>query len=226
MGHGGKKQWKRAIPVVILTAGAAMPLAAAQGAGSPEPTAAGKASDPSPTTRGVISLNYLLDNHTPLATAVKPVKPAHPPLSLTDKLLLARAQRIEAEISKAAGLQKTVDVELDCSDQVNSWTEGHTVTITAGLMRFVADDNELAAVLGHETGHIRAGHIGKEGRANIWALIGTALVSAVGGQNATLASYVSSELVLRKYSRDEESEADRIGLELMQAAGYDGHAMG
>lgn len=228
--NGGLKQWTGALPVVILTIGAAIPPAIAEPSsvltGSPESTATEKASEASPAKRGVISLNYLLDNRTPSAAAAKPSRPVRAPQSFTDKLLLARAERIERELSKAAGIQKPVDVELDSSEQINSWTDGHTVTITAGLMRFVGDDNELAAVLGHETGHIRAGHIGKEGRADIWALIGTALLSGVAGPNAAMASYVSSAMVLRKYSRDEESEADRIGLELMQAAGYDGRAVG
>jgi predicted Zn-dependent protease len=84
--------------------------------------------------------------------------------------------------------------------------------------------DELAFVVGHEIGHIIKGHAMERMMAN--AVIGSALarVTSVAGLARLPLSDLTSLLLQQSYSRDQEHEADRFGVQLAAAAGYDGHA--
>src|SRR5262249_26961518 len=82
----------------------------------------------------------------------------------------ARGDEVASRLLEATGTQsvirfvfaaksdqiKSMQVNLDA---VNAWTDGKTVWITRGMLRFLKSDDELAAVLGHEMGHALRGHI-------------------------------------------------------------------
>src|SRR6476469_2503124 len=87
-----------------------------------------------------------------------------------------------------------------------------------GLLLRVENEAQLAAVLGHEIGHYLARHSIerlRQARSNMAAAQIMGLFGVVGlvGQLGVAASMMA-------YSRDNESEADRIGLLLMHKAGY------
>lgn len=106
-----------------------------------------------------------------------------------------------------------------------------TVIVHTGLLRVVTSEAQLAAVLGHEIGHVTHEHGRRRledarNRAVGGLLVG-AVIAQVGGNNgdrrATLDLVASLGLgaMANSYSRDHESQADRVGLAYMVAAGYD-----
>lgn len=112
-------------------------------------------------------------------------------------------------------------------------TRGNYVFVWSGLLRQIDSDAELATVLGHEIGHVLAGHTKptpQEEAASIIAqgsggLTGGIIASQGGyGAAAGIASTIVSEavkaLIINPESQRQEFEADQIGLFLMADAGY------
>ncbi len=106
---------------------------------------------------------------------------------------------------------------------------GGYVYITRQLMGLMNDEAELAFVLGHETGHIAANHAqarkSAATRNNILGILGVLLGSALGGN--ALGGLISqsaqqyAQLATLSFSRDQEYQADSLGLRYITAAGYD-----
>lgn len=103
-------------------------------------------------------------------------------------------------------------------------TPGGYLYITRGLLAMMNNEAELASVLGHEAGHVAARHSDKRNsRATIGALatLGAALLG--GGQVAQIANMGANAWVAG-FSRDQEREADTLGMRYAIAAGYDPRA--
>jgi predicted Zn-dependent protease len=113
---------------------------------------------------------------------------------------------------------------IDESD-INAFsTLGGYIYINEGTLDFVQSDDELAGVIGHETGHIERRHaVTANNKASILnVLFGVAslfipLVYRFG--------QLAQAGLLARISRDDENEADKYGLMLMSRAGYDPDAM-
>lgn len=103
---------------------------------------------------------------------------------------------------------------------------GGKVFITRGLMERLSNEAELAAVLGHEVGHVNAEHIGQQmSRAKAFE-IGLQVVGAVSEQSwINTALGTGGNLYLLKFGRDQESQSDSLGLRYMTRCGYDPRAM-
>ncbi|MFN3592718.1 MAG: M48 family metalloprotease, partial [Thermaurantiacus sp.] len=98
---------------------------------------------------------------------------------------------------------------------------GGYLYITRGLLGMMNSEAELASVLGHEAGHIAARHAQRRQRpATVGALGTIATAVLLGGDAARLAQLGSAALV-GGYSRNQEREADSLGLQYMARAGYD-----
>jgi beta-barrel assembly-enhancing protease len=109
---------------------------------------------------------------------------------------------------------------------------GGPVFITRGLLRLFDTEGELAAVLAHEVGHVVARHSAQQmAKAQLTqGLTGAAAIAAYDPNNPTSANSavvaaMISQLVNLKFSRDDELEADRLGIRFMYQAGYDPRAM-
>ncbi|HSQ00910.1 MAG TPA: M48 family metalloprotease [Candidatus Dormibacteraeota bacterium] len=104
---------------------------------------------------------------------------------------------------------------------------GGYVYVHSGLLAALRSDDELAAVLGHEIGHVHAHHIVRQQEKsqvlNYTALLGM-LLSVVQPAVGSLATAASQAAALQ-YTREFEQEADYLGARYMQAAGYDPRAM-
>ncbi len=100
---------------------------------------------------------------------------------------------------------------------------GGKVAVYSGIMDSMANEAELAFVVGHEIGHAIARHGGERMSRSILQSLGAVLVSAAFNSETIDAIYgTGTELgVMLPYSRSNESEADIIGLVLMARAGYD-----
>lgn len=106
---------------------------------------------------------------------------------------------------------------------------GGYVYLTRQLMSIMNDESELAFVVGHETGHIAANHAqARKSAANssaIWGVLGQILGTVVGGDafggliSQTAQQFSKSRLL--SFTRDQEYQADVLGIRYMTAAGYD-----
>lgn len=115
-------------------------------------------------------------------------------------------------------------------DSVNAFAmPGGKIGVMEGILKAAQNQHQLAAVIGHEIAHVTAKHSNE--RANRTKLSGVGIqVAAVllggGNQGATYTAYQGLRegvplLVLLPFSRNQESEADVIGLKYMAQAGFD-----
>ncbi len=110
-------------------------------------------------------------------------------------------------------------------------TPGGYVYITRQLMGIMNDEAELAFVVGHETGHIAANHAQQRKAASrnnsILGVLGVLLGSVVGGGFGNLiaqSAQYSSKLRTLSFSRNQEYQADVLGIRYLSQAGYDPNA--
>jgi len=114
------------------------------------------------------------------------------------------------------------------SDVINAFAiPGGSVFISRGLLEAFENEAQLAGVLGHEIGHVTARHIDEritkaQGLTIGGALLGTMVGASTNwGALAGVIVGVSGQGYLLKFGRDQESEADALGVRYMVAAGYD-----
>lgn len=100
------------------------------------------------------------------------------------------------------------------------------VFVTRGLLAVLDDEAELAAALAHEIGHLTQRHAAQRARVRRGVLEAAVEATAATG-SVTVGRSVARDglLALRRYSRDQELEADRIGLAYLVKAGYRSTAM-
>ena len=106
---------------------------------------------------------------------------------------------------------------------------GGPVFVTTRLIKTTANDAELAYVLGHETGHIERRHIAKAVEKQQTIGLGVGILGTIlgGGKNGNIlgtALNATFTLWSQGYSRDNESEADAVGVRWMSQLGYDPRA--
>lgn len=115
------------------------------------------------------------------------------------------------------------------SPEINAWCmPGGKVAVYSGLLPVSQTDAGLAVVMGHEIGHAIARHSAERMSQELALQAGgTAIGAATGSKSAATQAIVSSlygvggQVTLLKFSRNQESEADRLGLTFMAMAGYD-----
>lgn len=104
------------------------------------------------------------------------------------------------------------------SDEVNAFADGGGIYVTTGFLRFVQDDDELAAVIGHELAHNTRGHIeAKRGNEFIGILLGALVGAAIGVDMTETGRAIGAQA----HSQDFETEADYVGVYHAARAGYD-----
>ncbi|EGB15815.1 peptidase M48 Ste24p [Pseudodesulfovibrio mercurii] len=120
------------------------------------------------------------------------------------------------------------------ANYVNAYAfPGGTVACTRGILLNVDNEAEMAGLLGHEIGHVNARHTASRMSSQMviggLAGIGGAVVGAkYGGAWGTLAGGLGglgAGLLLASYSRDDERQADALGLEYMTKADYNPEGM-
>ena len=111
-------------------------------------------------------------------------------------------------------------------EEVNAFAlPGGYVYIYQGLVDKTASDDELAGVLAHEIGHIAARHSIKHYEAGIGAQL-LQLATLVTRQPAAIqGTGLSLQAARLAYARDDELEADRLGVKYLKAAGFNAGAM-
>ncbi len=111
---------------------------------------------------------------------------------------------------------------------------GGYIYTTRQLVALMNNEAELAGVLGHEVGHVAARHAQRRQKENtknsIIGLLGTVLAGAVLG-NSQIGQMLGqgiqqgTQMLTLKFSRSQELEADRLGIQYLRSAGYDPRAM-
>jgi predicted Zn-dependent protease len=144
----------------------------------------------------------------------------------TDPLLNAYVQGIAENLwNQVARKDVPYSVKVLHDGSVNSFaTMGGFLYINEGLVDFVQSDDELASVIGHETGHIERRHvITTQSKAQILNIL-FGIASLFSPLIYNFGS-IAEAGVMAKISREDELQADRYGLQLMARAGYDPDAM-
>ncbi len=112
------------------------------------------------------------------------------------------------------------------SDVVNAFAlPGGYVYITRGLMALADDEAQLAGVIGHEIGHVVARHSAERYSKSVAANIGAALLGIAFGGGAAQAGANIAGLAIQSYSRDQEFEADTLGIRYATRTGYTADGM-
>ncbi|MBN2369685.1 MAG: M48 family metalloprotease [Vicinamibacteria bacterium] len=104
---------------------------------------------------------------------------------------------------------------------------GGAIFVTRGLVTHVNSEAELAAVIGHEIGHVTARHSVSQMSKQTLATAGLQLGMILRPKLRDLGQIgqVGLALLMLKYSRDDENQADELGLRYMQHVGYPERAM-
>lgn len=145
-----------------------------------------------------------------------------------------RLQSVGPKIALAAGRPNDPwEYVVFDSQEKNAWVlPGGKVGFYKGLMDFCDNDDMVAAVLGHETGHVIARHAalraGQQTATNLAIQGGAALAGASGKLSSdslnmamAVAGAGAQVGIFLPFSRDNELEADSLGVDYMHAAGYD-----
>src|SRR5438552_3780810 len=100
---------------------------------------------------------------------------------------------------------------------------GGYIYITRGILPFLDDESQLAGVLGHEIGHVTARHAASQYSKSVLSQIGlvAAAIAAPGGEAIASGGGAGLQLLLLKNSRDDEAQADGLGVRYASRSGWD-----
>ena len=141
-----------------------------------------------------------------------------------------------AEYVRDIGYKIAVNTELEDvqyqffvldSPVVNAFAlPGGYIYVSRGLLALANNEAELAAVIAHEIGHVTGRHAAERVSQNFLSSLGATILSAaVDVPGIGNAAGLGSELYIKSYSRDQEHEADGLGVRYLARAGYDPGAM-
>lgn len=119
------------------------------------------------------------------------------------------------------------EVNLIGSNQLNAFCmPGGKIAFYTGIIKQLQlSDDEIAIVMGHEIAHALREHARERMAKGELTHLGAALLGEfIGGGKYSGAFRASGDLLTLKFSRDDEAEADIVGLELVARAGYDPRA--
>jgi predicted Zn-dependent protease len=117
------------------------------------------------------------------------------------------------------------------ANYVNAYTfPGGAMGVTRGILTELDDEAELAALLGHELGHVNARHAAQRQGQSLLAQAIVAGVNVAAQESRwadviSLGSVIGASALLASYSRDNEREADALGQEYLVRAGYPASGM-
>lgn len=140
------------------------------------------------------------------------------------------AQDVAGRILRASGKNpREWEVVVFASPEPNAFAlPGKKIGIYEGMFNVANTPDKLAAVLGHEVAHVDAAHAAERVNTQVGTEIGVQLIGNVLGAVSSIPPETAQALlgagatygVVLPYSRNQELEADRIGLHYMVQAGY------
>ena len=103
---------------------------------------------------------------------------------------------------------------------------GGYVYVTRGLLALADNEAELAGVLAHEIGHVTARHTAERyGQSMLGNAAALGVGVLLGSEAAAQATSSAAQLAVLGYSRDQEFEADKLGVRYLTRSGHDPNAM-
>lgn len=141
------------------------------------------------------------------------------------------AKAITAEVPASEGIGEW-QVKLFKDDTANAFAlPGGYIGVNTGLLDVATNQDQLAAVIGHEVGHVLAHHANERVSTQAATQSGLSVLQTVAGLQGAGGEQVMGLLgagaqygVILPFSRKQESEADLVGLDLMADAGFDPRA--
>lgn len=143
-----------------------------------------------------------------------------------DAAMNARVRRVGDRIVQAAGLTgRGWEYAVFVSDKPNAFVlPSGKIGVTTSLLSLVRNDDQLAAVLGHEVGHVVAQHAAERYSSTALTSLGIQAAQGVAGDYGqavgALGGFGAQLGVLLPFSRRDELEADRLGVDYMVRAGF------
>ncbi|HSX87643.1 MAG TPA: M48 family metalloprotease, partial [Pseudomonas sp.] len=145
-----------------------------------------------------------------------------------DEKLQAYVQQVGERVAKNSHRNRLAyQFTVVDSPDINAFAlPGGYIYIHRGLLAYLNSEAELAAVLGHEVGHVTARHsVQQQSQASAWGILGQAVAIGTGVGAAGDLTNVLGSAVVRGYGRDMELEADGLGAQYLARSGYDPQAM-
>jgi len=145
----------------------------------------------------------------------------------------AKAERVRRIGQRLAQVSDRQDYQYEFflidKDEMNAFTiPGGRIYIFSGLMDKLDTDDQIASVLAHEIGHCSARHTVKKFQAAMgYDLIGSIILGQVGNgakEIASMSSNMIMSVVFSAYGRQDEYEADRLGIKYLHLSRYDPNA--
>ncbi len=145
----------------------------------------------------------------------------------------AYVERVGKRVAVQSGLsnaQGDFTVQLLNSPVENAFAiPGGYIYVTRQLLALMNSEDELAFVMGHEVGHVAARHSAGRQRTStiggvLAGIVGAAAGNSAIGQLLATGAQRASQLYGLKYGRDQEYQADGLGVRYVAGAGYDPYA--
>ncbi|RZJ89066.1 MAG: M48 family peptidase [Brevundimonas sp.] len=137
-----------------------------------------------------------------------------------------RIRRVGDRLAQAAGLGgRTWEYAVFNSQSPNAFVlPSGQIGVTSSLLNLVQNDDQLATVIGHEMAHVTAQHAAERASNTALTNLGLQVAQGVAGsrgeQVGSFGAVAAQYGLLLPYSRRDELEADRLGVDYMNAAGY------
>ncbi len=143
-----------------------------------------------------------------------------------DPLIAEYVNRLGQNLAKQANAPFPVTVKLIQSSEINAYTlPGGYVYVNSAILTMADDEAEFASVIAHEIGHAAARHATRqESRGQLAKIIGVpleVLIPGVAGVAARQAAGIAAPIATQHFSREFETEADKLGVHYLYDAGYD-----
>jgi predicted Zn-dependent protease len=150
--------------------------------------------------------------------------------SLTDRAYVRCVSRMIIQQLDEPYASYDWEIELFDDQAINAFAmPGGKIGVFTGIFKVAKNQDQLAAVLGHEVAHVTEDHsLERANRDSITrgvAIYGSEIFDATTGLETTDVMVMGAEVgILLPYGRGQESEADVVGLKYMAAAGFDPRA--
>lgn len=102
---------------------------------------------------------------------------------------------------------------------------GGYIYITSGLLKELNSEAQLAAILAHETAHVTARHIAQQITRNIIIDVGMSAAGTQASSSAMRVANIVRQLEGMSFTREQERQADEVGLDYLVKAGYTPYGM-